>query len=122
MKYIPLTNEQKEELSKETGSPFSGFIMFLLKGEELATTDLLERSLNRQRFHTAEMLGIKEFDDYHLLTEKGDIRVKASDMKGLLLTDIDSDYGTAEGIKYKTFLKRNEAGRCSHCGELISNL
>lgn len=115
-KYRPLTEEQKQELRSETGMPFNGYIAFFFKGEEIGRTDLIEASFDRHRLRTAEMLRIKEFDDYHLIKPTGEVIAKASGMKMLLVTDVDSDYGTAQGLKYQIFLKRHDGKHCKNCG------
>ncbi len=119
--YIPLSQDHKKELNDEIGTGFNGYIKFLLRGKEVATTDLLEKSFERHRLRTAEMIGVKWFDDYWLLHEDGSVRAKSSDIKTLSVTDVDSDYGTAQGLKYQVFLRRNEDGICKHCGNKLND-
>lgn len=120
MGYIALTEEQKAEVSREAGiNNFSGQIAFMFKGEEVGRTDLIERSFGTQRLLLAEMIGVSEFDDYWLIKSDGSIRAKASDIKGLSVTDVDGDYGAAQGLKYQSFLKRHSIYYCPNCGEIV---
>lgn len=108
-----LTEEQKAKVSELTGLLFEGkSISFFLKGELLGSTELPENSFQTQRDMLAEMLNIKEYDDFILYNRDGGFHARASEQHGLghTLSGIDADYGTACGLAYK--LKRE--------GKLIS--
>jgi len=122
-KYISLTENQLNSIQHDPKNPMpaNGYIQFWLNGEVVATTDLIEGSSSNQRFKTAEIVGVKEFDDCWFLTKDGDIRFKASSMLGIDASEIDSDFGKSQGIKYQEFLKRNDGDRCKNCGHKLND-
>lgn len=116
MEYIKLNENQRNELISK-GSFFidedESRITFLSRGEVVGNTDLPNFSTGDVRLRIAEMINVKDFDDY-ILISKGVVRGKASDIKGFSLTDdIDSDYGSSEGRKYQRYLRRKT---CEHYG------
>lgn len=103
------TNLSKEQKSKfppysNRADRFSSGerILYYLNGKQIASTDLPEGSFQDERIMLAEMIGLEDFDDFQFIDSKGNVRLKASEIRspfpGL---DSKDHLGKTESQKYK---------------------
>lgn len=98
-------------------------IVFLNKGEEVGRIELPRFTTEHVRHLLARMANVKEFDDFLLINEDGDIRAKASEttMKGFSSSGEDSEETIAqrESRHYSLYMKDLHKIFCSCCNQVI---
>lgn len=93
-----------------------GEIIFFNNGIEVGRTGLPTFTNHIARHQLAENLGIKEYNNFHLIKEDGTLYADASKTFGMTITGSDNDVGTSEGWQYQLYLKSKKDCKCYQCG------
>lgn len=113
-----VTKEKIQEKLAPTmgGLVFKGeTIKFFNKGELVGEIELPQYTFMQSRHILAELAGVAEYDDFHLLRVDGD-KIIASEVQIMMSPvgiDIDGNTGAYEGYMYQ---KYKTAKVCEHCG------
>jgi len=120
------TQEEISELYNKIkdiiGEPvYSGeTIEFFLQGDKVGSVLLPKYSSMNVRHILADIAGVSEYDDFHLVSNGGMVRRKGSDIEfnGMAVwqEDISGDLGKIEGIKYQFYRNKED---CTCCGQRI---
>lgn len=113
--------QRLQDLGYEFKESIKERIVFLQDGQVVGENFLPNYTMNEQRFILADMLDIKEFDDFHLVKADGTI-IKASEtiIDGMLNSGLDSRESIAEAScrEYQRYLKNEKEPRCKCCGKV----